>query len=165
MHAFLHFLATARRTWRAVVLASAVVAGACSSDGSSGPRSGPVGDYLLQQIASTSLPYDVHSGPYFDPADHHFYNRLIVRVTHGEVVLGRDDTFLFTVDVALNGDGILGQKHVEVTGTYQLQGGTLYFTPQTQGYPNFQAAYHSGAVSLQLDLMGKGTMLPYEFRR
>src|SRR5262245_9168850 len=108
--------ATAPPLWRRaapVPLATLVLAGtlasstACSSDQSTGPNGSPVGRYTLSQVDRASLPATIHRGPWFDAANNHFYNQLLLAVSAGTLELKADDHFSLSFDLEITADGQL----------------------------------------------------------
>src|ERR1051325_321252 len=94
----------------AAALLTAVMAFGCS-DSSTSPRSrGPQGTYTLRRVAQKGVPTEIHHGPWFDPAAHHFYNQLVVTVTGGAVELLANGSFAVWIEYDVVADGVPGTK-------------------------------------------------------
>lgn len=155
----------ARRILRRVstaLLAAALMGGSACSDASTAPRNHVTGTYNLNRIDDGPLPAEIHHGPWFDPVATHFYNQYIVRIISGRIELDEDQSFAVALDVLVIGDGTVGTRHLEISGTWAAQGATVLLTAEGS---TVEADLRGGTIDLPMDLMGKGAMLDYTFRR
>jgi hypothetical protein len=152
---------------RAMTLgAVAVLAVACSdSSSSTAPHNDdgdPRGTYALRTVDGKALPREISRSPYFDADDYHFYNVFQVTVTKGEVALDELGNFTVSMDLAIVGDGVPMTKHLEVDGTYEIQGTQVVVT--IDGASGVLPIVN-GEMDVPIDLLGKGTQNVYAFRR
>lgn len=147
------------------LLAALSGAAACGSDGATSPKKTPTptGTYALRQVDQKAPPAEIYHGPYFDAANQHFYNQLVVTVTGGGIELDELNHFSFWIDLSYLGDGVRATKRVSLDGTYELQGSLVIVH-----VPNAPAAgftIDSGQIVQAIDLMGKGDVAQYTFKK
>jgi hypothetical protein len=148
-----------------VAFALTGVAG-CSSSGGTGPDDDDdlYGMYALEQVDDGGLPAKVHHGPWFDPVSTTFYNQFICYVSAASIVLTDDGEFYFELAAEWIGDGVPGNNYVGFNGTYEIDGTTIYFTPQ--GFSqSFVAEIDDGVIWLELDLLNVGNPRWYGFEK
>ena len=142
---------------------------ACSDSGSStGPKSNPkssspMGTYTLRSVDSKNLPVQINRSPYFDAPNHHFYNVFEVNVTKGSIELDELGNITMSIDFATVGDGVPGTAHIDVSGTYQVQGGQVYVS--INGSAPSVLPIQNGEIALPIDVLQKGVSVVYTFRR
>ncbi|MFN8572170.1 MAG: hypothetical protein U0132_08940 [Gemmatimonadaceae bacterium] len=163
----IHAHSRARRSIRrhsfAALVAAALTAAACGSDHSTGPASGPAGTYALQQVDGTTPPVEIHHGPWFDPVNHHFYNQLVVRVTHGTLDMDGTANFEMSFELSFVADGQPSQNTLTISGSYTKNGNDILLLPSTGG--SIAATLQQRTVTIAIDFMEKGVALDYTFRR
>jgi hypothetical protein len=154
---------------RAILLSAVLVAAtqACS-DSTTGPKSkpqssSPMGTYVLRTVDSKNLPVQINRSPYFNPANHHFYNVYEVNITKGEIELDELGNITMSLDASIVGDGVPLTGHSEIHGTYQVQGGQVMIS--INGSPPGVLPIQNGEIDLPMDLMQKGVSVVYSFRR
>jgi hypothetical protein len=150
-------------------LASATACG--GGDSTTGPRAGgpstgtQPGLYALMQVNAKAIPAEIKHGPFLDGTvvPPRFYNLLIVKITGGELVLQNDGRFHFAVDFYVNRDGTEATVTRPVDGTWEVDGNEITLTPNgSNGYTT--ATLGKGSISMDLDLIGEGKVLPYSFQ-
>lgn len=156
-----------RGVWlRSLALSAAMLAAlGCGGDKGTGPGSNPAGSYVLQEIDDFALPVTIHNGPWLDPVHVTFYNLYNMRITGGVIELGSDDRFSFTLNGSVNADGIQWEPTMYVVGDYGIDDGEIWFEPDDQAGNTLWATIDRGNISFDLDVMSKGAVRDYVFRR
>jgi hypothetical protein len=134
-----------------------------SSDAVTDPDDGPYGSYALSQVDGTALPVQVHNGPFLDRTNVRLYNRFIVRVTGGEIELDDDGQLYISVQATADADGTPGRFDNEYEVPYKLIDNRL--TVIIDGQKVEIGRLEDGALTIGMDLMQKGVVNQFTFRR
>lgn len=141
----------------AALLVATVVACGGGGDSSTGPSNAdPTGLYSLRQVGKAAIPTQIYRGPLQGIGD------MAVAITGGELTLQDDDRFALAIDLQLTANGQSIPRYVRFEGDYEIDGGTLTLYEDRGG--GVDATIRNGVVTLELDMVGNGTLKPYTFR-
>jgi hypothetical protein len=146
----------------AVALAGATGCGG-GADSPTAPPEGDFDEYALHQVDGAAPPVQVHNGPFLDRTTTRFYNNLNLRVTGGEVHLHDDGAFYVGLDLSGVGDGEQVRTTSEFEADYKLIDGELILI--AEGQKVSIGTVQDGVVTIGFDLMGKGVINQFTFRR
>lgn len=141
----------------AALLVATVVGCGGSGDSSTGPgNADPTGLYSLRQVGKNAIPAQIYRGPLPGIPD------MAVGITGGELVLQDDDRYSLAMDLKLSANGQSIPRILRFEGDYEIEGGTL--TLYDDGGGGLDATLRNGVVTMELDMVGNGTLKQYTFR-
>jgi hypothetical protein len=145
------------QTGVAALLIAAVVGCGGGGDSSTGPSNGdPTGLYSLRQVGKASIPTQIYRGPLPGIAD------MAVGITGGELTLQDDDRYALALDLKLTANGQSIPRYLQFAGDYEIDGGTLTLYDDRGG--GLDATLRNGVVTMELDMVGNGTLKQYTFK-
>jgi hypothetical protein len=148
-----------RRTVQGGIAALLVVTvfGCGGGESSTGPRNGdPAGLYSLRQVGKAAIPAQIYRGPLPGIED------MAVAITGGELTLEDDERYELALDLQLTANRQSIPRYAKFAGDYEIDGGTLTLYDDRGG--GFDATLRNGVVTMELDMVGNGTLKPYTFK-
>lgn len=144
----------------------AVGVGCGSGGGSTGPSDDDItGTYLLQNVDLEPLPVEIHHGPWYDAASGTFFNQFVFTVTGGSIQLLEGGRFTLTLSAVVVGDGQGGAALVSVGGWYELDGDELWLEADDETFGSVGATLDGDTILMEADMMNKGVMREFSYRR
>jgi len=164
-----------RPTWRArvqkafavlsIVTLATGAAGCGSKDSSTAPNPQSIpGEYLLQTIESKSLPVKVYDGPVGQPGDDDYYESWALTIKRGGIDLDDAGNYHLMMDYHLVRDGEVIDDSFDGYGTYQMNGSKIELT-RGDGQSGGGGSVRSGQVTIQMNMVAEGDVVPYVFRK
>jgi hypothetical protein len=165
-----------RPIWRARVQKALVVlsiatlvtgaAGCGGKDSSTGPTTPQTvaGEYLLETIQAKQLPVKVYDGPVGEPGDYDYYDSWTLTIRRGAIDLDDDGNYHLMIDYHLVRDGEVIDDSFDGYGTFELNGGRIALT-RLDGESGGNGTVRSGQVTIQMNMVAEGDVVPYVFRR
>ena len=164
-----------RPTWRArlqkafAVLSIATLAtgaaGCGSRDSSTAPTPQNIaGEYLLETIQAKQLPVKVYDGPVGEPGDDDYYDSWALTIKRGAIDLDDAGNYHLMMDYHLVRDGDAFDDSFDGYGTYEINGNRIELT-RGDGESGGNGTVRSGQVTIQMNMVAEGDVVPYVFRK
>ncbi len=165
-----------RLTWRArvqkafVVLSIATLAtgaaGCGGKDSSTGPTTpqSVAGEYLLETIQTKQVPVKIYDGPIGEPGDDDYYDSYVLTIKRGAIDLDDAGNYHLMVDYHLVRDGDAVDDSWDGYGTYEINGNRIFLTRE-DGVAGGDGPVRSGQVTIEMNMVDEGDVMPYVFRK
>ncbi|HEX5076811.1 MAG TPA: hypothetical protein VFW03_26625 [Gemmatimonadaceae bacterium] len=169
-------LGAPRLTWRAHVQKALVVlsiatlaagAAACGGKDSSTEPTTPqtvAGEYLLETIQAKQLPVKIYDGPIGDPGEYDYFASYVVTIKRGAIDLDDAGNYHLMIDYHLVRDGEVIDDSFDGYGTYQIDGNRIFLTRE-DGEGGGDGPLRSGQVTIEMNMVDEGDVMPYVFRK
>ena len=155
-------------TRTAAMVAAVALLTACPKSGDKSvtePNNGPEGSYELRQVDAKGLPARIHQGPWLDRVNTRFYNKLIMDVVGGAMVMEEDGSYSLDFQFEYNADGQPGTTTWNRHGSYTIDGEDVTFRWGSNPPGTFLGTIRNGVVTIPYDFMSKGVNNDFAFRR
>jgi hypothetical protein len=149
----------------AIVLIATLGCGGAEQVSAPPDDSTPVGKWTLQEIDAATLPATIYDDAWFDEANGHFYNRLVVQITGGDVTVTPDGRFTLAFEVTSNKDGKREISRQRIDGAWWSRVGIVAFRPDDERRDNSIGWLEDGWMMLSIDYMVNGEEKTYAFKR
>jgi hypothetical protein len=107
-------------------------------------------------VGKAAIPAQIYRGPLPGIED------MAVAITGGELTLEDDERYELALDLQLTANRQSIPRYAKFAGDYELDGGTLTLYDDRGG--GFDATLRNGVVTMELDMVGNGTLKPYTFK-
>jgi hypothetical protein len=125
----------------------------------------PTGKWTLQEIEAGALPVTIYDDAWFDEPTGHFYKRLVVQITGGDLALNADGRFTLAFEVSVNRDGQREVSRQRIDGAWWSRVGIVALGPDDDRRENSIGYLGNGWLMLSIDYMGNGEGKMYAFRK
>ena len=165
-----------RQTWRArlqkafAVLSIATLATGAAGCGGKDSSTEPTtpqniaGEYLLETIQAKQLPVKVYDGPIGEPGDDDYYDSWVLTIKRGAIDLDDAGNYHLMIDYHLVRDGEVIDDSFDGFGSYEINGNRIDLTRQ-DGESGGDGSVKSGQVTIQMNMVAEGDVVPYVFRK
>jgi len=153
----------------ALVLVASLATGAAGC-GSKDSRTAPMtpqnvaGEYLLETIQAKQLPVKIYDGPIGNPGDYDYFESYVVTIKRGAIDLDDAGNYHLMIDYHLVRDGEVVDDSFDGYGTYQINGNKIVLTRE-DGVGGGDGPVGSGQVTIEMNMVDEGDVMPYVFRK
>ena len=159
---FERFAQIARTT--ALLAGTVMGASACGGDSSTTPSKPIAGVYSLEKVARLSVPVQVYEGPFYHAEDQRSYEEFVVVMSGGSLELTTEGSYRTTLNYRAYKDGVEETGSLRAWGVYTVANDEI-FLERDNGLDFGTGTVKGDAVTLYMDVVGKGALKPYAFVR